>query len=96
MRSVYLVTYDISDPKRLRRVFKVMHGFGQHIQLSVFRCTLGDRQRVQLEAALLGEMNLEEDQALIVDLGPEAGRGAKAIHSVGQHYEPPGRGPLVL
>lgn len=96
MRSVYLVTYDIRDPKRLRRVFKVMHGFGQHIQLSVFRCVLGDRQRVQLEAALMAEMNLDEDQALVVDLGPEAGHGARAIQAVGQDYQVPKRGPLVL
>ena len=28
MRSRYAVAYDISDPKRLRRVHRVMRGFG--------------------------------------------------------------------
>ena len=32
MRSTYLVCYDICDDKRLRRVFKVMRDFGDHLQ----------------------------------------------------------------
>jgi len=32
---LFIVTYDISDAKRWRRVFKVMHGYGEWLQLSV-------------------------------------------------------------
>jgi len=39
-RRVYIVAYDISHPKRLRRVFRTMKVYGQHLQLSVFRCDL--------------------------------------------------------
>lgn len=28
MRQRYLVTYDIGDPKRLRKVFKLLKGYG--------------------------------------------------------------------
>ena len=38
MRTSYLVCYDISDDKRLRKVFKLMRGFGDHLQFSVFEC----------------------------------------------------------
>lgn len=38
MRSSYLVCYDVADDKRLRRVFKLMRGFGDHLQFSVFEC----------------------------------------------------------
>jgi Uncharacterized protein predicted to be involved in DNA repair len=33
---LFIVTYDISDAKRWRRVFKVMHGYGEWLQLSVW------------------------------------------------------------
>ncbi len=36
MRNCYLVCYDISDEKRLRKVFKVMRGYGGHLQHWVF------------------------------------------------------------
>ena len=38
----YIVTYDISNNKRWRRVFKTMNGFGDWVQLSVFQCRLTD------------------------------------------------------
>ena len=35
MRQTYIVTYDISHPKRLRKVYKLMKGYGEHVlQLS--------------------------------------------------------------
>ncbi len=40
MRSSYLVTYDISDAKRLRLVFRTTRGYGDHLQYSVFECQL--------------------------------------------------------
>ena len=35
MRNTYIVCYDICEPKRLRDVFKMMCGWGDHLQLSV-------------------------------------------------------------
>ena len=40
MRSSYLVCYDISDDKRLRKVFKLMRGFGDHLQFSDLRVSV--------------------------------------------------------
>ena len=37
---LYIVAYDIADPKRWRRVFRLMEGFGEWLQLSVFQCRL--------------------------------------------------------
>ncbi|MFO0762685.1 MAG: CRISPR-associated endonuclease Cas2, partial [Byssovorax sp.] len=37
MRHTYVVAYDVCDPKRLRQVHKTMRGFGDALQLSVFR-----------------------------------------------------------
>ncbi|RJO66006.1 MAG: CRISPR-associated endonuclease Cas2 [Myxococcales bacterium] len=86
MRKLYLVTYDITDAKRLRRVFKKLRGFGDHLQYSVFLCELGDRERVKLAMALDKEIHKRDDQVLIVDLGPAAGRGPECIESLGRAF----------
>lgn len=39
-RRRYLISYDISDPKRLRSTFNLMKGYGKWLQYSVFVCDL--------------------------------------------------------
>ena len=65
----YLVTYDISSPRRLRKVYETLQGFGEHVQLSVFRCDLNDVQHVRLRNALDRIIHHEEDQVVIAKLG---------------------------
>jgi CRISPR-associated protein Cas2 len=96
MRQAYIVSYDISDPKRLRRVYKTMLGFGEHLQLSVFRCELSKRELVELRAKLSRAVHHEEDQVLFVDIGPVDGRGAGSIAYLGRAYSPPERRAIVL
>jgi CRISPR/Cas system-associated endoribonuclease Cas2 len=50
--NLYIVAYDISDPRRWRRVFRLMNGYGEWLQLSVFQCRLSRRRRVELKFAL--------------------------------------------
>ncbi len=83
MRRLFIVTYDISDPKRLRQVFKAMKGFGQHLQLSVFRCDLTAMERFEKIAVLQGIIHHAEDQVLIVDLGESDGRRVQ-VESIGR------------
>lgn len=54
MEHLYLVSYDIRCPKRLRRVFRTMRGYGEWLQLSVFQCRLDAMKRLRLEADLTG------------------------------------------
>ncbi len=86
MRNSYLVCYDISDDKQLRRVFKIMRGYGDHLQLSVFECQLTRMDLARLEAELSEVIHHEEDQVLFVDLGPAEGRGDRVITSLGRPY----------
>ena len=51
MRNRYIVTYDITDDRRREAVFKALRGFGDHLQYSVFRCDLSDRERVEMSEA---------------------------------------------
>lgn len=96
MRNAFIVSYDISDPKRLRRVFKLLYGYGEHVQFSVFRCELAATDRIQLMAKLKGIIHHEQDQVLFIDLGPAHGRAEKVIATIGRGYEPASRRPVVV
>ena len=86
MRTSYLISYDISNDKRLRQVFKLMRGYGDHIQYSVFECQLSQTDLLRLRAELLFLIKRDEDQVLFVNLGPSEGRGDRVITAVGRPY----------
>jgi CRISPR-associated protein Cas2 len=96
MRKVYIVSYDVCDPKRLRKVFKTMRGWGDHLQLSVFRCELSPRELVELRAALAAIVHHGADQVMFVDVGPVEGRGRTSIVTLGKPYLYPESHALVL
>lgn len=96
MRSVYLVCYDVCDPKRLRKVYKAMRGFGDHLQLSVFRCELSARERAEMISTLTPIIDHNQDQVLIVDVGPADGRASLVFETVGRAYLPPERVAIVV
>ena len=37
MRNRFIVAYDVSDSKRLRRIFRKMNGFGERIAILAIR-----------------------------------------------------------
>lgn len=96
MRQTFVVSYDIADSKRLRRVYRLMRGWGDHIQLSVFRCELNPRELVELRARLAEVINHGLDQVLFVDVGPVEGRGGTSIRAIGKVYTSPERRAIVV
>ena len=96
MRNRYLVCYDVADPRRLARIYKRMHGFGQPVQYSVFICDLSPKERVLLQATLTQTLNFTEDRVLILDAGPSDGRGQSCMTSIGKSAALPTRGPVVV
>jgi CRISPR-associated protein Cas2 len=96
MRNVYLVAYDICDGKRLRRVYKTMRGYGDHLQFSVFRCELSERERAEMLSELGGLIAHDEDQVLVIDIGPADGRASLVFESIGKPYVAPERHALVV
>jgi len=83
----FLVTYDISDPKRLRKVYETLLGFGEHIQLSVFRCDLAPTRLVQMRMALNGIIHHEQDQVLVIRLGPSGKKALERFEVLGRPRE---------
>ena len=86
MRNTFLVTYDVSNDLRLRRVHKIMLGFGDHLQYSVFECQFTPTDLVRCRHALGKVIHHKDDQVLFVDLGPAEGRGDRVITALGRAY----------
>jgi CRISPR-associated protein Cas2 len=68
-RHWYLITYDVRNAKRLRRVFRTLKGSGQWLQYSVFRCRLTKRQKESLRWDLERIMTAEDD-LMFIELCP--------------------------
>jgi len=68
-QRLYIVAYDIADQRRWRRVFKLMKGYGEWVQLSVFQCRLTLKQHADLIALLDGIIKHDEDHIVLLDLG---------------------------
>lgn len=92
---LYIVTYDIADDRRWRRVFKLMHGYGRWLQLSVFQCRLTARRRAELALRLEAAIHSRDDHVLILDLGP-ADHVDPRVESLGRSFESAKRSAVVI
>ena len=92
---LYIVTYDIGDAKRWRRVFRLMNGYGHWLQLSVFQCRLSGRRRVELAAALEQLIKRGEDHVVIIDVGL-ADQVDLHVESFGKSFEPVRREAIIV
>ena len=54
-------TVDAAGAKRLRRVAQACEDYGQRVQKSVFECSVGPTEWVQLRGRLLGEIDVAKD-----------------------------------
>jgi len=91
----YVVAYDIADPKRWRRVFKLMKGYGRSLQLSVFHCRLDGGRRTDMALALERLIDGGADHVVILDLGP-AEEVELAVESLGKSFNPIERRAVVV
>lgn len=92
---LYVVTYDIGDQKRWRRVFKIMNGYGDWLQLSVFQCRLSRQRHAELISLLDGIIHHDQDHVLFVDVGP-ADRVVPRVVSLGKDFEAVVRTPIIV
>lgn len=92
---LYVVTYDIRDPKRWRRVFRLMKGFGQWLQLSVFQCRLSRQRHAELIALLDGVVMRDEDHVILLDLGL-AEDVKPVVVSLGKSFDPVMRESIIV
>ncbi len=93
--NLYIVTYDISEPKRWRKVFKLMKGYGHWLQLSVFQCRLTSKRHAQMCTRLEELIKPTEDHVLILDLG-SAEQVNPNVESLGKNYKMPTREAIIV
>jgi len=97
MQRHVLVCYDIRDPKRLRRVHRVVRDFGLPAQYSVFSCRLSEQDRAKLVARLLNAIDQRIDAIMLVDLGAvKAGEPGLPGATLLGAQEPAARPDLVI
>jgi CRISPR-associated protein Cas2 len=95
MEHLFIISYDIAEPKRWRRVFRIMKGYGEWLQLSVFQCRLTRMRMIQLESDLKDVLNQREDHVLIVDVGPAEGVALR-VQSIGKVFEAVRREAVIV
>ena len=94
--NLYIVAYDIAaPPRRWRKVFRIMEGYGEWVQLSVFQCRLSRMRRIELKLAIEEVINHAEDHVVILDLGPAAALRPR-VESLGKPFEMVERGPVIV
>lgn len=67
-RLLYLVAYDVRDPKRLRQTHQVLKEFACGGQKSAFECYLSDAERNELVSRVEQCMDTDEDALLVIRL----------------------------
>jgi CRISPR-associated protein Cas2 len=94
MKAWSLVCYDVRNDKRLRRVAKVLEGYGKRVQFSVFRCHLGGRELQRLRWELAKIMQ-EEDSLLVIRLCAHCIQGLKDYAPKGEWAQAEARHVIV-
>ena len=63
-----LVSYDIPDNKRRTKVAKILEGYGDRVQYSVFECDLPARHIEKMLKEISGVLNESEDSVRVYRL----------------------------
>ncbi|MBM9521303.1 CRISPR-associated endonuclease Cas2 [Desulforhopalus vacuolatus] len=58
---MYLICFDISDDKRLRKVAREMENFGLRVQRSIFECHLDEDELTELQKRLARIIEADQD-----------------------------------
>lgn len=66
--SFYVVAYDIPDDKRRTRIHKILKGFGQWTEFSLFECFLTKKELLQMRAKLDKYLDPGKDKVRIYQL----------------------------
>ncbi len=87
-RLWFLVSYDVRDAKRLRKVAKHLEGYGVRLQYSGFRCRLSERQVERLRWELAQILD-NEDDLLVIGLCSRCGERVGRMSGSNEWTEQP-------
>ena len=92
-RTRYLIAYDICNPRRLRRVVKIMEAYGQRLQYSVFLCDLSQSELLSWRSEIVPELVQVVDSMVLIDLGPP---GFRPVETIGTPRHLPSSGAVIV
>jgi CRISPR-associated protein Cas2 len=87
------IAYDICEPKRWRKVYRIVKGYGGRLQFSVFECLLSERQLAELREKLDPVLDHATDRLMIARLCPPCGEG---VEFWGESVKRQVDGPLIV
>ena len=88
-----LVCYDISNPKRLRKVARTCEDFGYRKQFSVFLVRVSATDFVRLRTRLYDLIDLNEDQVLFIPLTES---GLQRMETIGRPTDTHDKNDVVM
>ena len=88
MRHRYLVCYDVANDRRLRQLFKKMHGFGDPVQFSIFKCDLSRTEHALMRGAIQEIINARDDRVMIVRIGTVDEARTSGVEFMGKPLAP--------
>lgn len=81
-KNCYLICYDIRNQKRWRKAYRLLEGYGERIQFSIFRCWLTQRTREKLRWEL-EDILTKEDALLLIRLSHQCVAGIATYNRPG-------------
>ena len=66
--TLYVIAYDIPNDKRRTKIHKMLCGFGEWTQFSLFECFLDAKELVRLRAKLHDLVNPQQDSIRVYPL----------------------------
>jgi CRISPR-associated protein Cas2 len=79
-KTLYIIAYDSPSDKRRGKLHKLLSGYGQWTQYSLFECHLTDKQYLQLRHRLAQWLDEKQDS---VRFYPLCGACAAKVETVG-------------
>lgn len=91
-----LIAYDIPDDRRRTKVAKILLGFGDRVQYSVFVVDLLPASLVRLRTLLNNAIDGDNDSVLMCDLGLLTALSDARFYYLGRRREITEEGPLII
>lgn len=92
----YVVTYDVRDDRRRNQIHKILRGYGDNVQYSVFIADISPVSCYRLERSIGEVIASSEDSVYFFDLGTVGDRKAKTVRVLGQARLPEERLVVIL
>lgn len=64
----YIVCYDVSSPRRLARIARILERYGRRVQRSFFCCDVTGAELLRMKEALLPELDVLHDRLAFYSL----------------------------